>query len=302
MKTVHLPIESIGIRGETQAREVINMDAVAEYAAAMEEGENLPPAVVFFDGAQYHLADGFHRWHAHRKIGATTFECEVRTGTLLDAKLYAYGANKAHGLQRTNADKRKAVLGMLADFSDWTDREIARHVGVSHPFVAGVRNPEVVERQKETRTPRAPKVETVSTSRAASASDSVAGSAEPEGPRKITATDWAFPATGPASSATDTRDALIAEQAAQIEDMKRVAGDLIAENNRIGDVFDADDKLAAAMAANAKLAEEIKNLKALLKTADERVNGLLFEKSEMASEMSSLRRQVAKLKKSVATA
>lgn len=261
MKTVHLPIESIGIRGETQAREVINMDAVAEYAAAMEEGENLPPAVVFFDGAQYHLADGFHRWHAHRKIGATTFECEVRTGTLLDAKLYAYGANKAHGLQRTNADKRKAVLGMLADFSDWTDRAIARHVGVSHPFVAGVRNPEVVERQKETRTPRAPKVETVSTPK-------------PEKPPEVetVSTPRSKPAA-PTPTSADTRDTQIAEQAERIADLERIAAEINADNASMATVFEADDKLAAALAENKLLRAQVVSLR-------ERVNGLLSEKNE----------------------
>ena len=52
-----------------------------------------------------------------------------------DARLYAYGANRSHGLRRTIEDKRKAVLGMLADFSDWSDNRIAKHVGVSHVTV-----------------------------------------------------------------------------------------------------------------------------------------------------------------------
>lgn len=66
-------------------------------------------------------------------------DCEVRTGTLLDARLYAYGANQGHGLRRSSEDKRKAVLGMLADFSDWSDSRIARHVGVSDKTVAAHR-------------------------------------------------------------------------------------------------------------------------------------------------------------------
>lgn len=77
--------------------------------------------------------------------------CDVRTGTLMDSKLFAFGANKGHGLRRTNDDKRKAVQGMLAEFADWSDRAIAKHVGVTHPFVAAVRSPEVVERQKAAR-------------------------------------------------------------------------------------------------------------------------------------------------------
>ena len=50
-------------------------------------------------------------------------------------------ANVAHGLRRTNADKRHAVGMLLADdeWRGWSDREIAQRCGVSHVFVGGVR-------------------------------------------------------------------------------------------------------------------------------------------------------------------
>lgn len=60
------------------------------------------------------------------------------------AVLYACGANAAHGLRRTNADKRRAVLTLLED-GEWaklSDEEIARRCAVSRPFVGGLR-PEV---------------------------------------------------------------------------------------------------------------------------------------------------------------
>lgn len=44
-----------------------------------------------------------------------------------------------HGLRRTNEDKRKAVLGVLALKPDWSDRAIAKHVGVSDKTVATAR-------------------------------------------------------------------------------------------------------------------------------------------------------------------
>lgn len=67
---------------------------------------------------------------------------EVRVGTQRDAILYPCGANTQHGLRRSQADKRKAVGIMLADpeWSKWSDREIARRCGVSHPFVGKLRH------------------------------------------------------------------------------------------------------------------------------------------------------------------
>jgi len=46
-----------------------------------------------------------------------------------------------HGKRRSNDDLRKAI-GMLLDdveWSQWSDREIARHLKCSHPTVAKVR-------------------------------------------------------------------------------------------------------------------------------------------------------------------
>ncbi len=68
-----------------------------------------------------------------------TLAADVRAGTLTDAQLFSYGANQDHGLRRTNEDKRKAVLGVLALKPDGSDRAIAKHVGVSDKTVAAAR-------------------------------------------------------------------------------------------------------------------------------------------------------------------
>ena len=146
-----LKIADIRLDGNTQARVAIHQTTVDEYAEVLTAGGELPPVVVYFDGAAHWLADGFHRVHAHRSIGAVTVRSDVRDGTARDAQMHAYGANQAHGLRRTNDDKRKAVLGMLDLVPDWSDRAIAKHVGVAHTMVAAVRNPEVQERQKDAR-------------------------------------------------------------------------------------------------------------------------------------------------------
>lgn len=108
-----------------------------EYAEAMQEGDIFPPVVVFNDGARYWLADGFHRYHASNYVGYLEIEADVNLGTKRDAILYSVSANAKHGLRRTNADKRKAVLTLLNDdeWSGWSDREIARQCVVSDRMV-----------------------------------------------------------------------------------------------------------------------------------------------------------------------
>lgn len=136
-----IKLVDIRIDGGTQSRVSINQLAVADYGDAMTWGATLPPVTLFFDGTEYWLTDGFHRYHAHCKIGMLNIDAEVINGTSKDAKLFAYGANKDHGLRGTTEDKRKAVAGMLDDFGDWSDSKIARHVGVDHKTVAAHRLP-----------------------------------------------------------------------------------------------------------------------------------------------------------------
>ncbi len=137
-----LTLAEIRLDGGTQPRVAINEDVVADYAATVHE---LPPVVVFFDGVAYWLADGFHRYHAHRRAGEHTLEALVHQGTKRDAVLYAAGANTTHGLRRTNADKRRAVETLLGDdeWKRWSDSEIARRCGVHHTFVGDVRRSHV---------------------------------------------------------------------------------------------------------------------------------------------------------------
>ena len=132
-----IKINKIRIDGGTQPRENINEEIVYEYATAMMEGESFPDVVVFNDGANYWLADGFHRYHASKKLGYLELNAEVKSGTKRDAVLYSVSANSKHGLRRTNADKRKAVLTLLNDeeWSQWSDREIGRQCSVSDRMV-----------------------------------------------------------------------------------------------------------------------------------------------------------------------
>lgn len=138
-----LRIDQIRRDGGTQSRAAINDETVAEYAEAMSDPDTMfPPIIVYFDGREYWLADGFHRLAAWERIGRTEIPAEIRQGDRRRAILHSVAANSAHGLRRTNADKRRAVTVLLSDdeWSRWSNREIARRCAVSDPFVAKMRD------------------------------------------------------------------------------------------------------------------------------------------------------------------
>lgn len=127
---------------DLQMREAgIDVGVVAEYAEAMEGGEEFPPVIVYFDGEVYWPADGFHRIDAAKKIGRDTISADVRQGSKRDAVLLAVGVNANHGLRRTSADKRRSVLAMLRDpeWSRLSDREIGKRCAVDHKTVGNIR-------------------------------------------------------------------------------------------------------------------------------------------------------------------
>ena len=146
-------VEKIRIDCGTQSREKIDQQVVSDYAVALKEGAKFPAVVVFHDGLEYYLADGFHRYLAHVQAGRTEIEAEVKNGTHRDAILYSLSANDSHGLRRTNADKRKSVMTLLEDdeWKQWSSSEIARACKVSHVFVIKLRKDDKPEVVKTTR-------------------------------------------------------------------------------------------------------------------------------------------------------
>ncbi|HVA45835.1 MAG TPA: ParB N-terminal domain-containing protein [Pirellulales bacterium] len=138
---VSLEVAKIRTDGGTQVREQIDGLVVEEYVERMRSPDVFPPIVVFFDGQDFWLADGFHRFRAHSRLEHPTVECRVLQGTRRDAVLFALKANNTHGLRRTNADKRHAVKLVLAD-EEWSKRSnrwIAEVCGVGHDLVGGLR-------------------------------------------------------------------------------------------------------------------------------------------------------------------
>jgi len=140
-----MKIVDVRLDGGTQPRGWLNEETVAGYAEALARGDIFPPARVVYDGTSYWLIDGFHRIAAARRCAWTDFDCSVDAGTLEDAQWRSYSVNAAHGLQRSNEDKRRAIRAALLhpQGGSKSDREIATHVGVSHPTVAVIRAEQV---------------------------------------------------------------------------------------------------------------------------------------------------------------
>ncbi len=139
--TMQISLEKIRIDCDTQSREKTNLGKVSEYAEKMLMGEVFDPAIVYYDGREYYLADGFHRYFANKKIGSPGMDCEVRNGSLRDAIFYSFEANKDHGMPFTNADKRRNVIRLLNDF-EWesmTQLAIAKKCGCTQPQVSKIK-------------------------------------------------------------------------------------------------------------------------------------------------------------------
>jgi hypothetical protein len=136
-----LRIALLCLDGDTQPRETIDEAVVKEYAERIQAGDKFPPVVVFFDGEHHWLGDGFHRALAHQSAGLEDIEADIRPGSRADAVWFACSANRAHGLRRSNADKRRAVTMALASpqAQEMSDRQLAEHCGVGHVFVGMVR-------------------------------------------------------------------------------------------------------------------------------------------------------------------
>lgn len=146
---VQLKLDQVNIEGGTQARAEINHTTVSEYA---EHLDDLPPVDVFFDGVKYWLAEGFHRWHAHKKKGRATIACRKHLGTVRAAILFAVGANAENALQLTDADRRHACRMLLTDseWGKWSKEEIARQCRVS-PWLVADEKKRIKEEKEEQR-------------------------------------------------------------------------------------------------------------------------------------------------------
>lgn len=315
--------------GGTQARVKINDDVVEDYAEALREGAKMPPVLMYFEETTetFWLADGFHRFRAHRALGSVDILAIVRIGTRRDAVLHASGANSAHGLPRSIEDKRKAVTTLLTDaeWATWSDREIARQCRVGNKFVSDMRAAICVQNTDASDPTKSTRTVTRNGTTYKQKTFNIGKARSPDVP-EATAQEHAPPnlATSPITAEQGTRTgidvaALLAENAAlreevaslnaaltstsaeiaelreEVADLKATVSDTLADNDMMGRVFDADDQVKAAMA-------EATRHKALMENAERMLSARSHEFNERARLVIHWKNRAEKAEKQLAKA
>jgi hypothetical protein len=257
-------LDQIRLDGGTQFRDQIDQNKVKEYADCKRDGDEFPPLKCTFDGVNYWLWDGFHRYFADQAVGFKETLIEYKPGTQEDAQDLALGANNDHGLPRNAATKRKQVetaLGMERHAGK-SDREIAKLCKVSHTFVASIRNPEVKERQ------------------AKNLAKHVEKNVEEDMPSGVNSTPVESDSTPPSTQdygpdATELKAMELAEQA---------------DRDTMHTMLESDDALATAV-------KEIERLNFLNAQMKIRIDSLMNEKNAAVKQIKTLENQLKKAKK-----
>jgi len=134
--TQEIPLTSLTLVADTQARTGLRENVLEDYAEAMRDGAKFPPISVVSDGSTTWVWDGWHRVVAARSIDANAdIAASVIHGTLDDAIWLAASANRTHGCRRTNTDKVRALMLALRVRPEESLRVIAEWCGVSHEMV-----------------------------------------------------------------------------------------------------------------------------------------------------------------------
>lgn len=138
---VQLDISLIRTDGGTQPRAELNQSHLDGLVELLREGGAFKdPVVVFYDGTNYWLADGFHRLEATKIVGLATIDADIKSGTCEDAIEFSCGANATHGLPRNSGDKTRAVERLIT-LSKWkkrTQTDIAKQCHVSQGLVSRI--------------------------------------------------------------------------------------------------------------------------------------------------------------------
>jgi len=305
-----IPVRFIRTNSATQARVAMDQGAIHDYAEAMKDGARFPPVTLFQDADIYWLGDGFHRVEAAQLSGKKNIKAEIRQGGVREAQLFAIGANHAHGLRRSNADKRKAVNIMLDDpeWGEWSNNEISKLAGVSHTFVNTMRTERVETVSTPTQekpAPESPKEEPTAPSLKTDHGTEISvvhGAGDPEVEAVAQAViDKMNGSKSPDVEALKRQIARLEEDAEakdeEIEELHRKleeAGaqvqELHEENQAMHRILDAEDLLKA-------FKEEVVRAQALARTTEERFRGIQNQNKALSKSATSWKRKADALER-----
>lgn len=264
-------LDQIRLDGGTQFRDQIDQNTVKHYTDCMRDGAEFPAVKCTFDGVNYWLWDGFHRYFASQAVGFKEILVDYKPGTMEDAQDLALSANGKHGLPRNTATKRKQVETALSmeRHKDKSDREIAKLCDVSHTFVASVRNPEVKDRQNKNRdASAAKKVESDSTLKAGDV----------------------VPNQQVESDSTDPKVSLTQDYGPDADELKAMELAEQADRDAMYKMLESDNALATAV-------KEIERLNFLNAQMEIRITALMNEKNAAVKMVKDLEKQLKKAKK-----
>ncbi|WP_084525260.1 ParB/RepB/Spo0J family partition protein [Nocardia vaccinii] len=130
---VQIPIERVRVCGSPRAagENHLHVQSLTEVV------DSLPPIVVHRQTMM--VVDGVHRLRAAQCIGANVIDAVYFDGDAREAFVAAVRMNSAHGLPLSLSDRRAAADRILHDYPEWSNRRVARVVGLSDKTVAVIR-------------------------------------------------------------------------------------------------------------------------------------------------------------------
>lgn len=134
-----LGVDNIVVDPSLQSRVMTSLERSKQYAENIETWIESDPIVVFWDGNEYLLADGFHRHDAARRKGLKDIWCDVYEGGRKEAAIYSASANLKHGAESNGlpagaSDRQKSAWMLFREVPDslsWKLVEIAKATGVT---------------------------------------------------------------------------------------------------------------------------------------------------------------------------
>lgn len=278
-----LNLKLIRTDGGTQSRADIDENIVDEYANAMADGDVFPDPVVYYDGTEYWLSEGFHRVAAAKLTQKASLVFEVRSGSRFDALIWSVGANSVHGLRRSNADKRNSVQLLLKEDQshEWSDQRIADACKVTRQFVGEVRKPEM-------RAARDEKAKAKATGEKATKRDPVPGS-------EVGAVKVTKGKSGATVAPVKPLDDAPTEAELADENAIKVLSDEVDRLTKLRaiEVMDAtEEEKAAASTMIDDLTHELQALRAERNALSSQLNAYLTENGELKREVLRLRNKL----------